>query len=154
MLSNEDLMKLFKNKKAERNYFLHQKFEAGILLKGTEIKSIRAGRINFKDSYAKAEKGEIWLCNLHISPYDQASYNNHDPERERKLLLNRNEIRKLIIKMEERGFTLVPLDLYINEKGIVKLTIALAKGKRKYDKREDMQKKTEMRDSERESKFN
>lgn len=146
-------MKIFKNKKAERNFFIQQKFEAGIVLKGTEIKSIRAGRINFKDSYARAEKGEIWLYNLHISPYDQASYNNHDPERERKLLLNRSEIRKLIIKMDERGFTLVPLELYINEKGIVKLTIALARGKRKYDKRDDMQKKTELRDSERDAKL-
>lgn len=146
-------MKIFKNKKAERNFFLTQKFEAGIVLKGTEIKSIRAGKINFKDSYAKAEKGEIWLYNLHISPYDQASYNNHDPERPRKLLLNRKEIRKIIIKMEERGFTLVPVELYINEKGLVKLTMALARGKRKYDKRADLQKKTELRDSEREAKM-
>ncbi|KQC07197.1 MAG: SsrA-binding protein [Candidatus Cloacimonas sp. SDB] len=141
-------MRIFKNKKAEHNYFLTQKFEAGIVLKGSEVKSIRAGKINFKDSYARAENGEIWLFNLHISAYDTASYNNHDPERPRKLLFNRKEIRKLITKMEERGFTLIPEDLYINEKGIVKLTIALAKGKRKYDKRTDLQKKTELRDSE------
>jgi len=146
-------MKIFKNKKAERNFFLSQRFEAGIVLHGTEIKSIRAGRINFKDSYARPVNGEIWLYNLHISPYEQGSYNNHEPERVRKLLLNRNEIRKLTIKIEERGFTLVPVDLYINEKGIVKLTIALATGKRKYDKRVDMQKKTALRDSEREAKF-
>jgi SsrA-binding protein len=146
-------MKVFKNKKAERNFFLTQKFEAGIVLKGTEIKSIRAGKINFKDSYARAEKGEIWLFNLHISAYDQASYNNHDPERPRKLLLNRNEMRKIIIKMDERGYTLVPQDLYINDSGLVKLTIALAKGKRKYDKRADLQKKTEIRDSQIEAKL-
>ncbi len=144
-------MKQFKNKKAEHNYFITETIEAGIVLVGTEIKSIRVGKINFKDSYATITKGEIWLHNLHIGIYKEASYNNHKPERIRKLLLNRNEIRKLTVKVEERGFTLVPLDLYINEKGIVKITLGVGKGKHRYDKREDLKRKDEQRDLERRS---
>jgi len=147
-------MKLFKNKKALFNYFIVQEIEAGIVLQGTEIKSIRAGKINFKDSYARIESGEIWLYNLHIGIYEQGSYFNHEPERKRKLLFNRAEIRKLIIKTEEKGNTLIPTQLYINDNGIAKIKIALATGKRKYDKRDTIQKKDAERNLQRSLKNN
>lgn len=142
-------MKIFKNKKASRDYFFVNEYEAGIVLKGTEIKAIRAGKINFKDSYAHLENGEVWLYNLHISSYRKGSYFNHDPERKRKLLLNKREIRKLKKKVEERGFTLIPKDLYINEKNKAKITLCVAKGKKKFDKREDIKRKDEQRDTKR-----
>lgn len=145
-------MKVFRNKKASHNFFFTQELEVGVALMGTEIKSIRAGKINFKDSYARIEKNEVWLYNLHISPYDKADHFNHEPERKRKLLLNKREIKKLVSKVEEKGLTLVPKDLYINEKGLVKITLAVAKGKRLYDKRETLQKKDAMRDMERKMK--
>jgi len=147
-------MKLYKNKKALFNYFIVHEIEAGLVLQGTEIKSIRAGKINFKDSYARIENGEIWLYNLHIGIYEQGSYFNHEPERKRKLLMNRAEIRKLIIKTEEKGNTLVPTQLYINDNGIAKVKIALATGKRKYDKRDTIQKKDEERNLQRSLKNN
>jgi len=146
-------MKSFKNKKAYHNYYFIQEIEAGIVLKGTEIKSIRAGKVNFKDSYAKIENKEVWLHNLHISIYDQASYFNHEPERPRKLLLNKQEIRKLIKKTEERGMTLIPTKLYINDKGFAKLSLGLAQGKRLHDKRDTLQKKDEMRNMQRQVKY-
>lgn len=146
-------MKLFKNKKASHQYFISETLEAGIVLVGTEIKSIRAGKVNFKDSYARIINGEVWLYNLHIGIYKEASYNNHNPDRSRKLLLNRKEIRKLITKVDERGFTLIPTELYINEKGIVKITLGVGKGKHFYDKRDDLRKKDEKRDLERREKY-
>ncbi|MCD4818099.1 MAG: SsrA-binding protein SmpB [Candidatus Cloacimonetes bacterium] len=146
-------MKSFKNKKAYHNYFFTQELEAGIVLKGTEIKSIRTGKVNFKDSYAKIENGEVWLYNLHISIYDQASYFNHEPERPRKLLLNRQEIKKLIRKTEEKGMTLIPTKIYITEQGLAKLSLGLAQGKRLYDKRDALQKKDEMRNQQRQVKY-
>ncbi len=146
-------MKLFKNRKAEYNYFIIQDFEAGIVLKGTEIKSIRSGKVNFKDSYAKIENDEIWLYNLHISVYDHASVFNHEPERKRKLLMTSREIRKLKIKTDERGYSLIPVELYINEQGLAKIKIALARGKRKFDKRDTIQKKEEIRNMERRVKI-
>jgi len=145
-------MKLIKNRKAEHDYFIIQTLEAGIVLTGTEIKSIRAGKVNFKDSYGKIENGEVWLMNLHISPWEKASFFNHDPERKRKLLLNRHEIKRLRVKVDEQGMTLVPLEIYINEMGFCKIKLALAKGKHSYDKRETLQKKDLERDQERESK--
>ncbi|MCF7793970.1 MAG: SsrA-binding protein SmpB [Candidatus Cloacimonetes bacterium] len=145
-------MREFKNRKASHNYFFIDELEVGIVLKGSEIKSIRAGKINFKDSYAVIEDDEIWLLNLHISSYKKANRFDHEPERKRKLLLNKREIRKLKKKVEERGFTLVPKDLYINENGIAKLTLAVAKGKRLYDKRETLQKKDEIRELQRRQK--
>jgi len=147
-------MKIFKNKKALFNYFIVQQIEAGIVLQGTEIKSIREGKINFKDSYARIEDNEIWLYNLHIGIYEQGSYFNHEPERKRKLLLNRAEIKKLIIKTEEKGNTLVPTQLYINDNGIAKVKIALATGKRQYDKRDSIQKKDQERSMQRSLKNN
>lgn len=146
-------MKIFRNKKAGHNYFFVQEYEAGIVLKGSEIKSIRAGKVNFKDSYARIEKGEIWLFNLHIGSYEKANVFDHEPERKRKLLLNRREIGKLTTKVEEKGFTLVPKDLYINDEGFAKITLAVAKGKKNYDKRDSLQKKDEEREQQRRIKY-
>ena len=145
-------MKVFKNRKARHNYFFIQELEAGIVLRGSEIKSIREGKLSFKDSYASIEAGEIWLFNLHINPYKYDSNFAPDPERKRKLLLNRREIKKLKNQMEEKGMTLIPVEVYINDKGLAKIKIALAKGKRQYDKREDIKKKDIMRDIQRNMK--
>ncbi len=140
-------MRVFTNRAAKHDYFFLDEIEAGIALVGTEIKSIRAGRLNFKDSFARVENGEVWLLNLHISPYDKGNIFNHDPERKRKLLLNRHEIRRLTKKTEEQGLTLIPKEIYINEAGICKVMLTLAKGKKRFDKRDDIQK----RDLEREN---
>lgn len=142
-------MKVFKNRKARHNYFFIQELEAGIVLKGSEIKSIRAGKLSFKDSYAGIESGEVWLHSLHISPYKYDSVFAPDPERKRKLLLNKREIKKIKSQMDEKGMTLIPVEIYINDKGLAKIKIALAKGKRQYDKREDIKKKDVMRDMQR-----
>jgi len=123
------------NRKARFNYFFEDLIEAGIALKGSEIKSIRNGMVNIADSYAIEKKGEIILVNSHISSYKQASYVNHNPTDERKLLLNKREINKLIGKMQREGFTLVPTKMYF-KKGKAKIEIAVAKGKKQYDKRE------------------
>ena len=123
------------NRKASFNYFFEDLFEAGIALKGSEIKSIRNGMVNISDSYAVEKKGEIILVNSHIASYKQASYSNHNPIDERKLLLNKREINKLIGKMQREGFTLVPTKMYF-KKGKAKIEIAVAKGKKQYDKRE------------------
>ena len=122
------------NRKASFNYFFNELFEAGIVLKGSEIKSIRDGKINIADSYAVPKDGEIFLVNSHIPVYKQASYSNHNPYSERKLLLNRKEINKLIGRINEDGFTLVPTKMYF-KKGKAKIEIAVAKGKKQYDKR-------------------
>jgi SsrA-binding protein len=125
-----------KNRKAERNYQILQTIEAGIVLTGNEIKSIRAGRVNFLDSYAKIQNGEVWLYNLHISLYNKGSFQEEKPDRKRKLLLKKREIERWSRQLEQRGFTLVPLKLYINENGLAKLELGLAKGRKKYEKRE------------------
>ena len=122
------------NRKASFNYFFKELYEAGIVLKGSEIKSVRLGKINIADSYAVDKKGEIFLVNSHIPIYKQASYSNHNPYSERKLLLNKREINKLIGRINEDGFTLVPTKMYF-KKGKAKIEIAIAKGKKKYDKR-------------------
>lgn len=145
-------MRVFTNRSARHNYFFLDEIEAGIALVGTEIKSIRAGKVNFKDSYARIDKGEVWLYNLHISPYEKGNIYNHEPERKRKLLLKRHEIRRLTKKTEEQGLTLIPKDLYINDEGLCKVTLVLAKGKKQYDKREDIQKRDLERDAERRNK--
>ena len=136
------------NKKAFHDYAIEERFEAGIVLKGTEIKSIRAGRVNLKDSFARIEKGEVFLYNMHISPYEQGNRYNHDPLRTRKLLLHKSEINKLIGKTKESGYSLIPLKIYIKN-GFAKVELALAKGKKKYDKREDLKKKAAQREIER-----
>ena len=134
-----------KNRKAEYQYFLLTSFTAGIVLSGTEIKSIRAGKANITDAYCSFINNELWVHNMHISEYAAGSYNNHLPKRDRKLLLNKKEIRKLLSKLNERGFTVVPTLLWINENGYAKLDISLAKGKKLYDKRESIKEKDERR---------
>ncbi|MGD9345019.1 MAG: SsrA-binding protein SmpB [Candidatus Aminicenantes bacterium] len=125
-----------KNKKATFNYEILETYEAGIALLGSEVKSIREGRISLKESYAEIKGGEVFLVNCHVSPYEASSRFNHDPLRERKLLLHRREIKRLTGKTQERGLTLVPTKVLISDKGKVKVEIALAKGKRAYQKRE------------------
>jgi SsrA-binding protein len=139
------------NRKARHEYFIEDQFEAGISLKGTEVKSLRQGRANLKDAYAKIKKGEVYVHQMHISPYPFAYYDNHDPLRPRKLLLHKYEIKKLYGKVNERGYALIPLRLYFRE-GKVKLLLALAKGKRKHDKREIIRRRDEQRDLERQRK--
>ena len=133
------------NKKARHDYFIEEVYEAGIALTGTEIKSIRQGRVNLKESFAKVENGELVIYQMHISPYEQGNRFNVDPVHPRKLLLHRQEIRKLIGYTTLKGLTLVPLSIYINEKGLAKVELAVARGKKLYDKRES----TAKRDAER-----
>ena len=123
------------NRKAKFNYFFNEFFEAGIALKGSEVKSLRDGKANISEAYAIDEQGEIFLLNSHIPSYKESSYNNHDPKRNRKLLLNKREINKLIGKVNREGYTLIPTKLYF-KKGKAKIEIAVAKGKRQYDKRQ------------------
>ena len=123
-----------KNRKASFNYFFKEFFEAGIVLFGSEVKSLRQGKANISESYASDDKGEIYLLNSHIPSYKESSYNNHDPRRNRKLLLNKREINKLIGRVNREGFTLIPTKLYF-KKGKAKVEIAVAKGKKQYDKR-------------------
>ncbi len=140
------------NRKARYEYSIMRTWEAGIVLVGTEIKALRQGKANLVDSYEKVLNGEVWLVNLHISEYTKGNINNHEPKRERKLLLNKSEIRKLIGNTKEKGLTLVPLRLYF-KKGKVKVEIALAKGKKVYDKRKDIAKRDFQRDQERKIKY-
>ncbi len=128
------------NRKAMHDFHLFETFEAGMVLQGTEVKSIREGRVNLRDSFARVEQGEIWVYNIHISAYSHRGYADHEPTRRRKLLLHRQEIRKLIGKTVERGMTLVPLRVYF-KKGRIKLAISLAKGKQAHDKRETIRKR-------------
>mgnify|MGYP001363700675 CR=1 FL=1 len=136
------------NKKAYHDYFIEDTYEAGIVLQGTEIKSIRAGRVNLRDAFARIEKGEVFMYNVHISPYEQGNRYNHDPLRPRKLLLHRREIDKLMGETKEAGYSLIPTKIYLKD-GYAKVEIALAKGKKKYDKREDLKKKEAKREIER-----
>jgi SsrA-binding protein len=136
------------NKKARHDYFIEDTYEAGIVLQGTEIKSIRAGRVNLKDSFARIQKGEVFLYNMHISPYEHGNRYNHDPLRTRKLLLHKKEIHKLFGKTKEQGYSLIPLKLYIKN-GYAKILLGLAKGKKKWDKREDLKRKEAKREIER-----
>lgn len=137
------------NRQARYLYEILETYEAGIQLTGTEVKSIRAGKVNLQDGYALIRNGEAWLINAHISPYTASGqYFNHEPRRTRKLLLHRQEIRKLIGKVEQQGLTLVPLKMYF-KRGRVKVSIALGKGKKLHDKREDMKKRQDKRDMER-----
>jgi SsrA-binding protein len=128
------------NRKAYHDYHLLETFEAGVALLGTEVKAIREGRVNLRDSFAKVEDGEVFLYNVHISPYSHRGYTEHEPLRRRKLLLHREEIRKLIGKTIERGMTLVPVRMYF-KKGRVKVAVSLAKGKKDYDKRETIKRR-------------
>lgn len=129
------------NKKARHDYFIDETFEAGIVLTGTEIKSVRNGKVNIRDSYIRIENGEAFIIGMHISPYEQGNIFNVDPMRKRKLLLHRKEIRKLGEAQQQDGMALIPLKMYINGKGLAKMEIAIARGKKLYDKRADMAKK-------------
>ena len=150
-MAKEHIKIIAENRKARHEYFIEDQYEAGISLKGTEVKSLRQGRANLKDAYGKIKKGEVWVHQMHISPYPFAYYDNHDPLRPRKLLLHKYEIKKLYGRVNERGYALIPLRLYFRE-GKVKLLLALAKGKRKYDKRETIRRRDEKRDLERQRK--
>lgn len=132
------------NRKARHNYTILDTVEAGLVLKGTEIKSIRAGRINLKDGYAGLSRGEMWLYNVHISPFKEGNQFNHEPLRTRKLLMKKKEIDRLVGQMKQEGITLVPLKVYIKH-GVAKILIGLAKGKKQYDKRETLKRKDQKR---------
>ncbi|ACN15005.1 SmpB [Desulforapulum autotrophicum HRM2] len=136
-MTSEHIKIIATNKKARHDYHLSDEVEAGIVLTGTEVKSIRDGRVTIKDAYAEIKNGEVFLRQLHINPYAFAYYDNHDPLRSRKLLLHNYEIKRMIIKTKERGYTIIPLKLYFKN-GKVKVQIALAKGKKLYDKRESI----------------
>lgn len=140
MSENPEEKNITVNRKAQHDYFILNKYEAGIILVGTEVKALRQNRANLVDSYAVLINDEVWLLNANISVYDQGSYNNHDPLRKRKLLLNKSEIRKLKKAVSEKGNTLIPLRLYFKS-GKVKVELAVASGKKQYDKREDIAKR-------------
>lgn len=147
-MGKKDEKLLAQNKKATHDYFIEETYEAGLVLTGTEIKSLRAGKANLKDSFATIRNGEVWLHNMHISPFEQGNRHNHEPERTRKLLLKKNEISKLIGQTKQQGYSLVPLRVYLRN-GFAKLAIALAKGKKQYDKRETAAKRDAQRDIQR-----
>ena len=152
MAGNKQSVKLIaQNKKAYHDYFILETYQAGIALTGTEVKSIRAGRCNLKDSYIKIENGEAFIKNMHISPYEQGNIFNHDPLADRRLLSHKYEINKLIGRTKEKGYTLVPLKVYFKD-SLVKVEIGLAKGKKLYDKRQDIAKKDMKREAERDFK--
>ena len=148
---NAGIKTVCENRKARHDYFIHETYEAGIALQGTEVKSLRAGRANLKDSYASIQNGEIFVENLHISPYDQGNRFNHDPLRTRKLLMHKYEIIKLLGKIQEKGYTLITRNLDL-KKGKVKVTGALVTGEKLYDKRQALAEKEAKRDIERRMK--
>ena len=147
-MAKDHIKIIAENRKARHEYFIEDEYEAGLVLKGTEVKSLRQGRANLKDSYAKVRNGELFVHQMHISPYPFAYYDNHDPLRIRKLLLHRYEIKRLYGKLAERGYALIPLRLYFRE-GKVKVLLGLAKGKRQYDKRETLRRRDQKRDMDR-----
>ena len=138
-----------KNKRATFDYELLDAYTAGIVLTGTEIKSLRLGKASLVDTYCLFERDELWVRNMHIAEYFYGTYNNHYSRRDRKLLLNRTELRKLVRATKETGFTIIPTRLFINEKGLAKLVIAVAKGKKQYDKRQSLKEKEDKRDMDR-----
>ncbi|MCX8104550.1 MAG: SsrA-binding protein SmpB [Ignavibacterium album] len=152
MINENEEKNITVNRKARHEYHILQTYEAGIVLVGTEVKALREGKANLVDSYATIKNGEVWLVGAHISEYKQGNINNHNPTRDRKLLLNKSEIRKLIGKTKEKGLTLIPLRLYF-KKGRVKVELALAKGKKSYDKRETIAKRDFQREQERRIKY-
>lgn len=148
-MANKQRKMIANNKKARHDYFIEETYEAGIVLTGTEIKSARLGKVSIKESYARIEKEEMMIYGMNISPYEQGNRFNVDPLRPRKLLLHKREIRKLIGATKLKGLTLVPLTMYINEAGLAKLEIALARGKKNYDKRDAIAKRDTSRNMER-----
>ena len=147
-VNEQDIKLITQNRKARHDYLILDTIEAGVVLQGTEVKSLRAGRANLKDSYARVEKGEVYLYGMHISPYEQGNRYNHHPRRTRKLLLHRHEIKRLIGKVQEKGLTLVPLRLYFDH-GIAKVELALAKGKKQYDRRHAIAERDNQREMQR-----
>jgi SsrA-binding protein len=137
-----------RNRKARHEFEILEAVEAGIALKGPEVKSLREGKVSFQDAFARVDRGELWLHSLHVSPYEQANRFNVDPVRPRKLLLHRHEIRRLASKVDEKGLTLVPLEIYF-ARGYAKVLLALARGKKLYDKRETLKRKTQDREARR-----
>ncbi len=151
MAKKEERKLIANNKKARFDYFIEDTYEAGIALHGTEVKSLRMGKCSIKESFIRIEKGEMFVYNMHISPYEKGNIFNKDPLRVRKLLLHKYEINKLEAKMAQKGYTIVPLNVYFS-KGLVKVEIGLAKGKKLYDKRQDIAKKDQRREAEKEFK--
>lgn len=137
------------NRKAYHDYFIEEKFEAGIMLQGTEVKSLREGRVNLQDSYASVKDGEVFLYHCHISPYSHGNIANHDPIRVRKLLLHKKEINKLLGKTQQKGLTLIPLRIYFSKRGHAKVELGLAKGKKLYDRRDSIKAREAGREVER-----
>ncbi|NLM75497.1 MAG: SsrA-binding protein SmpB [Clostridiaceae bacterium] len=150
-MAKEGIKTIVQNRKARHDYFIEETIEAGIELKGTEVKSLRLGRANLKDSYATIKNGEVFIVGMHISPYEMGNRFNHDPLRPKKLLLHRYEINKLMGYVQQKGLTIVPLSLYF-KKGKVKVELAVAKGKKLYDKREAIAKKAAQREIDRRMK--
>ncbi|TCK04622.1 SsrA-binding protein SmpB [Phorcysia thermohydrogeniphila] len=142
-----------KNKKAYHDYEILEKYEAGIALKGTEVKSLREGKANLRDAFVRIEDGEAYLFNAYIAPYSHGNLFNHEPTRKRKLLLHKSEIKRLFGKSQEKGLTIIPLRMYFNERGKVKVEIALAKGRKKYDKREAIKRRELEREAQKAMKF-
>jgi SsrA-binding protein len=147
-MDNSPIKIVAENRKARHDFTIVDQYEAGIMLTGTEVQSMRLGKVNLKDSYAKVKNGEVWLHQVHISPYPFAYFNNHDPLRVRKLLLHKREIMRLYAKVNEQGHTLVPLRIYF-KKGKAKVVIALAKGKREFDKRHSIREREQKREVDR-----
>lgn len=147
-MTEQSIKVVTENRKAWHDYFIEETYEAGIALTGTEVKSLRAGKSNLKDSYAQVENGEMFLFNMHISPYEQGNRYNVDPVRKRKLLLHKNEISRLFGKVKQQGLALVPLKVYF-KRGRIKIELALAKGKKQYDKRDALAAKDAQREVER-----
>ena len=147
-MSEQGIKTVAGNRKARHDYIIEDSFETGIVLTGSEIKSVRAGQVNLRDSYAVIRENELWLVHAHISPYKQASRENHEPRRDRKLLMHRREINRLTGKLQEKGFTLVPLQIYLKS-GRAKVELGLARGKKLYDKRQTLRERTDQRQIER-----
>lgn len=137
-----------RNRKARHEFEVLETLEAGIELKGPEVKSLRAGEVSFQDAFARVDRGEVWLHSLHINPYEQANRNNADPVRPRRLLLRKNQIRNLVAQTEEKGLTLVPLDIYF-KRGYAKLTLAVARGRKLHDKRDELKRRQQEREARR-----
>ena len=148
MAKNDDIEIVARNRKAQKDYHIEDSYEAGIKLKGTEIKSVRQHNVNLKDSFAIVEEGEVFLYNMHISPYKQGNRFNHEPDRKRKLLLRKRQIKSLIGLTQRKGYTLIPLSVYLKN-NLAKVELALAKGKNVHDKRRDIKEKTAQREIER-----
>ena len=143
-MSQQQIKVIANNRKARHDYHIEDSLEAGLVLTGSEIKSIRAGQVNLRDSYGTVRDDELWLVNAHIAPYKQATHTNHEPKRDRKLLLHRREINRLIGKLQEKGLTLVPLKIYLKN-GRAKVEMGLARGKKQYDKRQSLRERDDRR---------